>query len=93
MNWGIFAKVGLFLVKAIFAAETLSPAQGTGPIKQQNVQDNVQGLLTALVGEAGAALLLNPKVNAAFRAANDGIVAFQNALAEAQAALPPQPPA
>ncbi len=92
MSWGIFKSVGLFLVKAIVGAESLSPASGTGPAKKATVQDMVQGLITALVGDAGAALLSDPKVLAAFSAANDAIVAFQNILAAAHAALPPMPP-
>jgi hypothetical protein len=92
VNWTLFKSIGIFLVKAIIHAETLSPQPGTGAVKAATVQDMTQDVITALVGAGGATLLQVPEVATTFKAANDAIVAFQKALSAAQLALPPQPP-
>jgi hypothetical protein len=86
MPWGLLKNVGIFLAKAIAGVELANPAPGNGAVKKSIVEGLLDTFLSSLIGPIGSEIFHDPEVLAAYTAANDALVHFQNVLAKAHAA-------
>ena len=75
------------VVSIIKAVETLK-GPGNGETKREAVRDIVTVSVEAVEGVAGKDVFNDAEVQAAYRAMNDAVVAFQNILTKRQQAAP-----